>query len=294
MISPQAVIGLALKGSILLTVFGFGLETTRADLLYLVQRPRVLLRSLIAMFVIMPLFAVLMTREGSLIRPVMIALVALSISPVPPLLPKRVTKSGGRTSYGLGLMVTAATLSIAVIPLATYLLGKYFNRPFAMGPAAVAKLILPTVLLPVAAGMLVRKFLPAIAHRIASPVAHIAGIVLLLGVLCILIFAAPAIWLLIGNGTILAFIAFIVVGIAVGHLLGGHDPDERVTLALSTACRHPALAVAIAAANFAGEHRVFASVLLYAVLNVVIAVPYISWQRRKARDAGIVVQQADK
>ncbi len=78
-------------------------------------------------------------------------------------------------------MVTAATLSIAVVPLATYLLGKYFNRPFAMGPAAVAKLILPTVLLPVAAGMLVRKFLPAIAHRIASPVAHIAGICLIAG-----------------------------------------------------------------------------------------------------------------
>jgi BASS family bile acid:Na+ symporter len=292
MISPQAVIGFALKGSILLTVFGFGLEATRQDLLYLVQRPRVLLRSLIAMFVIMPLFAVFLTREGSLIRPVMIALVALSISPVPPLLPKRVTKSGGRTSYGLGLMVTAATLSIAVVPLAAYLLGKYFHRPFAMGPAAVAKLILPSVLLPVAAGILVRRLLPAIAHRIAKPVARIGGIVLLLGVLCILVFAMPTIWSLIGNGTILAFIAFIIVGIAAGHFLGGHDPDERVTLALSTACRHPALAVAIATANFAGEHKVFASVLLYAILNVVIVVPYISWQRRKTRAPRVVAQQS--
>ncbi len=294
MMSPQAMIGLALKGSIMLTVFGFGLEATRADILYLVQRPRVLMRSLIAMFVIMPLFAVLMTREASLIRPVMIALVALSISPVPPLLPKRVTKSGGRTSYGLGLMVTAATLSIAVVPLATYLLGRYFHQPFAMGPAAVARLILPNVLLPVAAGMLVRKWLPAIAHRIAPHVTRIAGIVLLLGVLCILIFAMPTIWSLIGNGTIVAFIVFIIVGIVVGHLLGGHDPDERVTLALSTACRHPALAVAIAGANFSAEHHVFPAVLLYAVLNVVIAIPYIAWQRRKARGPGVVAQPPDK
>jgi BASS family bile acid:Na+ symporter len=232
--SPQAVIGLALKASILLTIFGFGLEASRADLLYLLQRPRMLARSLIAMFLIMPLFVVWMTHEVSLIRPVLIALVALSISPVPPLLPRRVTKSGGRVSYGLGLMVTAATLSTALVPLSAYVLGRSFNRPFAMGPAAVAELVLPAVLLPLAAGILVRKWWLDIAHRIAGPLAHAAGIILLLGGLCILIFSLPKIWSLIGNGTILAFVAFIAVGLAVGHLFGGHDPDERVTLALST------------------------------------------------------------
>jgi len=222
-----------------------------------------------------------MTSVVSFNRAVLIALIALSISPIPPLLPRKVTKSTGLASYGLGLMVTAASLSIALIPLATYLLGKYFHKPFAMGPGAVAKLIVPTVLVPIAAGVLFRAWAPAIAKRIAHPLTRIAGIMLLLGVVCILAFAAPAVWSLVGNGTILAFVAFIIAGLAVGHLLGGRDPDERVTLALCTACRHPALAIAIAGANIPEEHRVFAAVLLYVLLNALLTIPYVAWQRKK-------------
>jgi BASS family bile acid:Na+ symporter len=281
--TPQATIGLVLKVSIILTVFGFGLQSSRDDLLYLLRRPRVLGRSLVSMFVVMPLFVLLMTSVVSFNRAVLVALIALSISPVPPLLPRKVTKSTGLASYGLGLMVTAASLSIALIPLATYFLGKYFHRPFAMGPGAVAKLIVPSVLIPIAAGVLLRKLAPAIARRIGHPLARIAGIMLLLGVICILAFAAPAVWSLVGNGTILAFVAFILVGLAAGHLLGGRDPDERVTLALCTACRHPALAVAIAVANVPEEHHVFAAVLLYVLLNVVLTIPYVAWQRKKVQ-----------
>ncbi len=279
--TPQATIGLVLKVSIILTVFGFGLQSSRDDLLYLLRRPRVFGRSLVSMFVAMPLFVLLMTSVVSFNRAVLVALIALSISPIPPLLPKKVTKSTGLASYGLGLMVTAASLSIALIPLATYLLGKYFHRPFAMGPGAVAKLIVPSVLIPIAAGVLLRNLAPAIAKRIGHPLARTAGIMLVLGVICILAFAAPAVWSLVGNGTILAFVAFIFVGLAAGHLLGGRDPDERITLALCTACRHPALAVAIAGANIPEEHHVFAAVLLYVLLNVVLTIPYVAWQRKK-------------
>src|SRR5580704_7736739 len=121
--SPKMILGLALKASIILTLFGFGLRATREDLLYLRRRPRLLIRSFAAMFVVMPLFAIMMTRLVSLNRAVMIALIALSISPVPPILPNKVTKSGGLAPYGLGLMVTAATFSIGFVPLAVYLIG---------------------------------------------------------------------------------------------------------------------------------------------------------------------------
>jgi hypothetical protein len=45
--SPRIIVGLALKASIMLTLFGFGLQATREDLLYLLRRPRVLVRSLV-------------------------------------------------------------------------------------------------------------------------------------------------------------------------------------------------------------------------------------------------------
>jgi BASS family bile acid:Na+ symporter len=244
----------------------------------------VLLLSFLSMFVIMPLFAILATRISHFNPAVVIAVIALSISPVPPLLPRRVTKSGGLAPYGLGLMVTAGLFAIVYIPLAVYLIGKYFDRPFAMGPGAVAKMVVVSIVVPLAAGILFQRLAPAAAKRIAGPLLRIAGIVLLVGVLCILIFASPAAWSLVGNGTIIIFIVFIFVGLAVGHLLGGPDRDERVTLALSTACRHPALALAIAGANIPGEHHVLGAVLLYVLLNALLTLPYVAWQRKKSKE----------
>jgi len=114
--SLRMIVGLVLKASIMLTLFGFGLHATREDLLYLLRRPRVLARSLVAIFMVMPLFAILLTRLGSFNR-------ARGHRPHrsfdftgPPLLPRKVTKSGGHAPYGLGLMVTAASFSVVFVP----------------------------------------------------------------------------------------------------------------------------------------------------------------------------------
>ena len=278
--NAQELVGLVLKTSIFLTVFGFGLQATRDDVGYLLRKPGLLVRSLVAMFLVMPLFAIFMTRAFDYDRAVTIALVALAISPVPPLLPRRVTKAGGREPYGIGLMVTATVLSIVFIPLALDVIGRIVDKPFAMAAGAVAKLVGVSALLPLAAGMAFHAVSPDTANRIAKPVARVATVLLALGALALLIAVFPVAWGLIGNGTILVFVVFVVVGLAVGHLLGGPDPDERVTLALSTACRHPALAMAIAAANFPNEKRVAGAVILYLILNALVSLPYISWQRR--------------
>ena len=277
----QAIVVFAIKMSITLTLFGFGLQATLEDLLYLWRRPRLLFRSLAVMFVVMPLFAILMTRIFSLDQAVVIALIALSISPVPPLLPKRVTKEAGVAPYGLGLMVTAGTLAIVYIPMANYLLGKYFHKSLAMDPVAVMKIVALRVLIPLAAGIVIRKFALATADRIARPIIRFSGIVLILGVLCITPVVAPIAWSLVGNGTILAFIAFVIVGLLLGHLLGGPSPDDRVTLALSTACRQPGLALAMASANFPGDRHVAGAILIYVITNFIFSIPYIARQRKK-------------
>jgi bile acid:Na+ symporter, BASS family len=283
--NAQELVVLALKTSIFLTVFGFGLQATTGDVLYLLRKPGLLVRSLLAMFLVMPLFAVFMTRAFDYHRAVAIALVALAISPVPPLLPKKVTKAGGRQPYGIGLMVTATVLSIVFIPLALDVIGRIFDRPFAMGAGAVAKLVVVSALLPLAAGMAFRAVAPDAAQRFAKPVSRVATVLLALGALAILVSVFPVAWALIGNGTVFVFVAFVVFGLAVGHFLGGPDSDERVTLALSTACRHPALAIAIAGANFPDEKRVAGAVVLYLLLNALVCFPYIAWQRRTVTKA---------
>ena len=278
----EQLIILGLQASIFLTVFGYGLQATLADVLYVVRRPAVLVRSLVAMLVIMPIVAVIITELFEFHLPVEIALVALAISPIPPLLPQRVVKAGGEASYGLGLMATAAIVSIVFIPLAVRVIGRFFGAPLAIGPGAVARLALVTVLVPLAAGIGFRAVASRLAERIAKPVGLIAIVVLAFGAVAVLIAALPEVLALVGNGTIVVIVAFVVLGLAVGHLLGGQERNDQIALAISTACRHPAIALAIANATYPQEKLVGGAILLYLVLNILVSIPYVRWQRLKS------------
>jgi BASS family bile acid:Na+ symporter len=100
------------------------------------------------------------------------------------------------------------------------------------------------------------------------------------GAIPILIVAWPAISSLVKEGGILPIAIFVLMGLAVGHLFGGPDPDDRTVLALSTATRHPGVALAIASANVPdGNKTVLAAVLLYMIVNGIVSIPYVNWRK---------------
>jgi BASS family bile acid:Na+ symporter len=272
---------LALQISIMATVFGFGLKATTADLLYLVHRPGLLARSLLAMFVIMPVVALALVWAFDFPPAVNIVLVALAISPVPPLLPMKETKAGGNLSFGLGLMAILAIVSIVAVPAILAVLGRIVGRPLGMAPGAIAGVMIKAILIPLAIGLIVRAVSPGIADRLAKVVMLVVKVLLPVAVVAVLAGALAAIYALIGAGTVLALVIFTLVGLAVGHMLGGPDPDHSSVLALSTACRHPAIAFAVATTNFPEQHF-GALILLYLIVSALVGIPYLTWQRRQA------------
>ena len=276
---PQTLILSALKTGVALTVCALGLSASAAGATYVLRRPRRLLQSLLAMNVIMPLFAAGLVAAFDLHPPVKLALVALAVSPIPPLLPRRALRAGGGASYTIGLLVAAALLAIVFVPLAVDLLGTAFGRPAQMSPAAVAPIVGVTVLVPLAIGLLVRRLAPCLAERAARPLSVTALGILFLALLPVLITTLPAAWSLVGNGTLAALVAFVVAGLGAGHLLGGPEPEDRTVLALATSSRHPGIAVAIAHANFPHERDVLLAVVLYLLVNAVVSLPYLLWRR---------------
>ena len=99
-------------------------------------------------------------------------------------------------------------------------------------------------------------------------------------VLPILFVAGRSLLTVIGDGTLIALAVFAVVGLIAGHLLGGPDADNRIVLALATSSRHPAVALAVAHANFPAQKLAGALVLVYLVLSALLAAPYIRWNKR--------------
>src|SRR5262249_58413083 len=84
-----------------------------------------------------------------------------------------------------------------------------------------------------------------------------------------------------GHGVLYASAIFVVVGLVAGHFLGGPEPEDRTVLALSTATRHPGMAFAIAAANYATARLALAAVLLYFVISAVLSFVYLAWRKRQ-------------
>lgn len=273
------VIGLAIRGSIFLLVFAIGLDATIREVSYLVRRPGLLVRSILSMNVVMPVFAIAVVLLFKLNPEIKVALVALAISPVPPILPRRQAKAGGAHDYTIGLLATAAAAAIVLVPIAIALVGRIFDRTVSVPNGNVALIVLTTVLVPLVGGVLVRHFFPEFAKRAVRPISMVA-MILLVAALPILFVAWKAMWALIGNGTLVCFALFTIAGLIAGHFLGGPDPDHRTVLALATGVRHPGVALAIASINFPDHKAVAAAIVLYLIVAVSISTPYVKWRVR--------------
>lgn len=278
------LIVLALQVSIIGTVFSFGLNTTHADFRYLFGRPGLLFRSLLAVLIITPLMAIVLVQVFEFQRAAEIALVALAISPLPPLLPSKESRVVGNTSYGLALMALLALLSIVTVPLSVKVLEQVVGRPLNVPTAAIARMVSVAVLLPLLVGMAVRTLRPAVAERIEPVITLVAKILLILAAVALFAGMWRAILGAIGGGAVAAMIVFVVLALAIGDLLGQPEREHSIVLALSAASHHPAIALSIASANAPNEH--FAgTILLYLLVNLVFGGLYIAWQHRSARSS---------
>ncbi|GAA5069704.1 bile acid:sodium symporter family protein [Lysobacter panacisoli] len=275
---------LGIQASILGTVFCYGLQATLDDALHLVRHRSLLLRSLISMFVVMPAAALVILGVFDLPKATAIVLVALAISPIPPMLPKKERKAGGLADYGLGLMLTVGLLAIVIVPLAGELLARYFGRPFHVAGGAIAKPVLMMIAAPLVLGMLARAWKPEIAARLVKPLLIASTVLLVVCALAIIVGMSHTLAPLIHDGTLWAMLLFALIGLVSGHWLGGPIGEQRTVLALSTASRHPAIALAIAKSNFPDEHFLAATVVLYLLVVTVTVVPYVQWRKRATRD----------
>lgn len=274
------IAGLAVTFSIFLVVLSLGLRTSLSDATILFREPKLLLRSILAMNIVMPLVATSIAMLFALHPPVKVALIALAVSPVPPFLPGKELKlvTPGRDAYVYGLLVATSVLAIVIVPLTIGVLAFAFDRAVSIAPKTIARVVAISVLVPLVLGIALRHWVPA-AQR-WSPAINTIGMALLTSVAVLLIVKMwPAMIGLIDGGTIVAIVSITLIGIAVGHLLGGPNEDDRTVLALATAARHPAVALAVAGP--AGEALAPAVILLALIVSTLAAVPYSAWRRRR-------------
>ncbi|MET0164618.1 MAG: Na+-dependent transporter [Vicinamibacterales bacterium] len=276
------MIKLAVVASIFLTVLGIGMSATLRDVTFLLRERGLLFRSILSMFVVMPVIVAVVAQVSNLPEAVKIALVALAIAPVPPILPRRELKAGGHTDYAVGLLAVGALIAIVYVPVAVEILDRIFGRHGDVSRLAIAKIVLITILAPLLIGMAIRQWAPSAAAKGAGRVLTIGMILLVAACIPLLASAWEAIVALFGNGTVLIMALVAAGGLLLGHALGGPRPEHRIVLALSTASRHPAVALTVATSGVMQTKQELAAILLYVVVSVLVSLPYVMWRRRQA------------
>lgn len=267
---------LLLKLSVVALLLAIGMLTSKKEVTYLWRRPRLLLRSLLAMYVLVPLAAILFVSILPLADGLKLAVFVLAISAGAPLLPKKLMGMGA-DEYVLSLVITASILAIFTVPAWSAALAPLFGRESHLAPVEVAMLIAKSFLLPLAIGMLVRRFFPNQSESLADNILTVAGLVL--SVSAILLLATN--WQLLvkaGWPALLALAGLTLISLIIGHLMGGEEPGERTALAVSCATRHLGLAILVAAAVPGPKTAVF--VAAYIVASAVVAIPYLKWQNK--------------
>jgi BASS family bile acid:Na+ symporter len=273
-----ATLLLLLKAAVGLIIFAIGLDSTADDALFLPRRPGLLLRSLLAMYVVVPLAALALVGLLDLAPGVGLGLLVLAVSAGAPLLPRKLLRIGDG-AYTFSLVLLSSLLAIVVVPAWLTLLGPHFRAPLELDSTDVAWVLAKSFLLPLVAGMLIRGVLPNFAEYWSSRLIGAAGGELTASAAALLLLHWDVLLVARWSG-VLALIALVAMALAIGHGLGGPAHDDRTALAVACSSRHIGIAVLVAA-SLPGP-RTAVIIAVYIVASAIVCIPYLRWRRAVA------------
>jgi BASS family bile acid:Na+ symporter len=266
------------KVAITAIIFSIGLGSAFSDATYLLQRPALLLRSLFAMYVAVPIAALLVATLIPIDTTVKIALFVLAISSGAPLLPRKLSGVGDR-AYVFSMLIISSLVAIIVVPASLSLLAQRFGIPTEIGALDVALLLAKAFLLPLLAGMIIHAIAPVRSTWIANRLLPIGGFALTLAAVALLGLNWEVLFQMRGPG-IIALLLFIMAALAIGHCVGGPEPNQRTNLAIACAARH--VGVAAVVATMIHGPRTLVLIAAYVITSAIVSLPYLFWRRSVA------------
>jgi BASS family bile acid:Na+ symporter len=286
-VTITAILLLFLKAAVGIIILAIGMDSTLGDLTYLWRRRGLLVRSVVAMYLLVPLAAFALVKLLALAPGVKIGLLILAVSAGAPLLPRKLL-SIGDGAYIFSLVATSSLLAIILVPVWLSLLGPQFGGPPSLTPARVALVLGKSFLLPLVGGMAIRRMFPTFAEKAVGWLMAIAGPVLTLSALVLLGLHWQVLLEARWSG-VLTLAALMIIALAIGHLLGGPAQDDRTALAIACSTRHLGIAVLVAASLPGPRSAVIMAV--YILTSAAISIPYLKWRRRVAARAAIASTQ---
>src|SRR5687767_3211304 len=278
----QKITPIAVLIFVISSMLATGLGLTISEIITPLRNARLLVLSLLANFVLMPLTALGLARLLQLDEPLGVGLLLLGAAAGAPFLPKLAQLAKGSLAFGVGLMVLLMVITVGYLPLVLPLL----LPGVSVDPVKIARSLFLLMLLPLAGGLAVKAWFAVAAARMKPVLDGISSLSLVLLMLLIIGTNIKNVLGVFGTRGILAAVLFIAVGFTVGWLLGGPGMDTRPVLALGTAQRNIAAALVVGGQSFS-DPKVVVMIIVVAIVGLLVLMPLSKalGQRTPARAA---------
>jgi bile acid:Na+ symporter, BASS family len=264
----QKATAVAMLIFVLSSMLAMGLGLTVSQIITPLRNARMVVLSLLANFVLMPLAAVALAALLRLDQPLGVGLLLLGTAAGAPFLPKLAQIAKGNLAFAVGLMVLLMVVTVGYLPLVLPVL----LPGVSVNPAKIARSLFLLMLLPLAGALAVKARFAVAAARTKPVLDRVSNLSLILLVLLITAANINNVLAVFGTHGILAGLLFIAVGFGIGWLLGGPGMDTRRVLALGTAQRNIAAALVVGSQSFS-DPKVVVMVVVVAIVSLLVLMP---------------------
>jgi BASS family bile acid:Na+ symporter len=249
-------------------MLAIGLAVSVDDVIFAARNWRRLARAVAANYVVIPAAALLLAELLVDSEGLLLGFLIVAVFPGASYGPPFTKFAQGDLSLSVGLMVMlAASFAIAgPVLLRLMLLVTSVNSSLTVDVPRVIGTLMLTQLVPLAAGMLVRKHVPHVAAHLRGPAELLSKILNGVSIGCILVNQVRRSGESHFEG-LAAMVALLVVSLAAGYLLGGPGRASRKTVALATSLRNIGVSVVVASSHQAGS-ATLAAVVGYAIVEI--------------------------
>jgi BASS family bile acid:Na+ symporter len=275
----------AIIGFVVGHLLALGMRLTVQEILEPLRRRRLVLLTLVANFILGPIFAYLSAQLISLVIPLehgyVIGLMIIGSAAGSPMLPKWVKLAKGDLGLGVALMVLLMGTSILYLPLILPRLMSGVD----VEAWSVAQPLIIMIMVPFIVGLLLKVRYPGVAAKLETPLDRVSSICLIVVVVAVVALYWQSLISAVGEGAIGACMLFLVLSMAMGYLLGGPDVGTRRVLALGSGQRNLEAVLLIASTSVADPKVMVMAVIAALVIFVMLLGAAVVFRHRAGLEA---------
>lgn len=261
------IFNISMLGFISGSMIALGLSLTIAQIIAPFKHVRIVIRALIANFLIVPLFAFYLVSLLPVSEGVRIGIILLSLGGGAPFIPMIVATAKSHVGGAVGLMVFLLIVTLLLMPFAVPIMlsGSTVNS------WDIAKSLLSIMLVPLVIALLIKAKFSDFAAHVQPFAAKLTSFSILALIISVIYLYTD---IIVSNADILPVITlFFLIAMMIGYLSGGRNRHARIVLAVGTGLRNPPMAILVGSQSFPAEPMAAIVPLLAAIIGVSILLP---------------------